>query len=169
MIKFFWMPKEIWYYVVIPILAIIVIYFLFWLFYRNKKGSYYYNYVVDYVYSTLGIVFCSLLFCLLLGYSIATVQVVSEAALMQKYLFLVIVLIVLPVAPACFLIYVIRVYVKNLKRKEVLDTALEISKTEEVPKVETDFNFGKPNNELPNDVLQTQKFEESDFELKKKN
>lgn len=77
MIKFFWMPEEVWYYVVIPIVLILLIYFLFTLFYKKKKGTYYYDYVVDYVYSTLGIVFCSLLFCLLLGYSIATLQILN--------------------------------------------------------------------------------------------
>ena len=166
---------EIWYYVVIPIVLILLIYFLFWLFYRNKKGTYYYNYVVDYVYSTLGIVFCSLLFCLLLGYSIATIQIISESSLMSKYLILVIVLIVLPVVPSCFLVYVLRVYMKNLKRKEKLDLALETETENEIKEedVQTDFSFGKQDkNDIPTDaILKTEqpKFEESDFELKKKN
>ena len=161
---------EIWYYVVIPIVLILLVYFFFWLFYRNKKGTYYYNYVVDYVYSTLGIVFCSLLFCLLLGYSIATIQIITEASLINKYLVLVIILIVLPVVPSCFLVYVLMIYIKNLKRKEKLDLALETESKEELP--QEDFNFGKQDkNDIPtDDILKTEqpKFEESDFELKKK-
>ena len=163
---------EIWYYVVIPIVLILLVYFLFWLFYRNKKGTYYYNYVVDYVYSTLGIVFCSLLFCLLLGYSIATIQIISESALMSKYLILVIILIVLPVVPSCFLVYVLKVYIKNLKRKERLDLALETENESKEEEPQEDFTFGKQDkNDIPTeDILKTEppKFEESDFELKKK-
>ncbi len=161
MIKFFWMPMEIWYYVIIPIIGILIAYFLFWLLYRNKKGSYYYNYVVDYVYSTLGIVFCSLLFCLLLGYSIATIEIITSAKLISTYLILVIVLIILPVVPACFLVYVIKVYLRNLKRKEILDRDLENK---------DNFTFGKDKNEIPDNKLPEDKvFIESEYDLKKKN
>ena len=121
MIKFFWMPEEVWYYVVIPIVLILLIYFLFTLFYKKKKGTYYYDYVVDYVYSTLGIVFCSLLFCLLLGYSIATLQILNANGVLTENLILTIILFILPIIPSCFLVYVIIIYVKNLKRKQRLD------------------------------------------------
>ena len=84
MLKYFYIPAEVWYYVVIPILIILLIYFVFNLVYHRKKGTYYYNYVVDYVYSTLGVLFCSLLLCLLLGYSIATIQILSEANVIQN-------------------------------------------------------------------------------------
>ena len=155
------MPMEIWYYVIIPIIGILIAYFLFWLLYKNKKGSYYYNYVVDYVYSTLGIVFCSLLFCLLLGYSIATIEIIASAKLISTYLILVIVLIILPVVPACFLVYVIKVYLRNLKRKEILDRDLENK---------DNFTFGKDKNEIPDNKLPEDKvFIESEYDLKKKN
>ena len=155
------MPMEIWYYVIIPIIGILIAYFLFWLLYKNKKGSYYYNYVVDYVYSTLGIVFCSLLFCLLLGYSIATIEIITSAKLISTYLILVIVLIILPVVPACFLVYVIKVYLRNLKRKEILDRDLENK---------DNFTFGKDKNEIPDNKLPEDKvFIESEYDLKKKN
>lgn len=174
MVKFFYMPKEVWYYVVIPIAIILLVYFLFWIFYRNKKESYYYNYVVDYVYSTLGIVFCSLLLSLLLGYSIATVQLLLEAQLVKKYLFLIIILIVLPIFPTIFLVYVLKVYIRNLKRKKELDLALEntnnTANNMEDKTLQTDLNYEKQvKNEIPSNIIETPKFEESDFELKKKN
>lgn len=125
MVKFFWMPAEVWYYVVIPILVILLVYFVFNFLYRRKKGTYYYNYVVDYVYSTLGIIFCSLLFCLLLGYSIATIQILIQTEVYREYFWLVMIIAILPLIPTAFLIYILRVYVKNLKRKEILDKALE--------------------------------------------
>ena len=166
MIKFFWMPMEIWYYVIIPIIVILVAYFLFWLIYRNKKDTYYYNYVVDYVYSTLGIIFCSLLFCLLLGYSIATIEIITRANLINTYLILVIILIVLPIVPACFLVYVIKVYLNNLKRKERLDKELEESNKENK---EEEFTFGRDKNNIPDNKLPEDKvFIESEYDLKKK-
>lgn len=125
MVKFFWMPAEVWYYVVIPILVILLVYFVFNFLYRRKKGTYYYNYVVDYVYSTLGILFCSLLFCLLLGYSIATIKVLIISDAIKEYLWLAIIIGILPFVPTSFLIYVINIFLKNLKRKEKLDEALE--------------------------------------------
>ena len=125
MVKFFWLPKEVIYYVVIPIICILLIYFVFSLIYHRKRGTYYYNYVVDYVYSTLGIIFCGLLFCLLLGYSIATFQILIVNRILSNYILLAVILVILPVVPSCFLVYVVRVYLKNLKRKERLDSDLK--------------------------------------------
>ena len=128
--KFFWIPSAVWYYVVIPIVLILFGYFIFYLVYRNKKNNYYYNYVVDYVYSTLGIIFCGLLLCLLLGYSIATIQILILNNVIKTYILLDIVLIILPIIPASFLVYVIKVYLSNLKRKEVLDNNLNNENTD---------------------------------------
>ena len=130
MIKFFWMPEEVWYYVVIPIVLILLIYFLFTLFYKKKKGTYYYDYVVDYVYSTLGIVFCSLIFCLLLGYSIATLQILNTNGVLTDNLILTIILFILSIIPSCFFVYVVTIYVKNLKRKQKLDEAIAQTEVE---------------------------------------
>ena len=125
MIKFFWMPKEVWYYVIIPIIVILLIYFVFYILYKRKKGSYYYDYVVDYVYSTLAIIFCSLLFCLLFGYSIATFQILIVNGVLMRYIVLAILITILPIIPACFLVYVLKIYLKNLKRKDELDEKLD--------------------------------------------
>ncbi len=134
MLKYFYIPAEVWYYVVIPILVILLIYFVFNLAYHRKKGTYYYNYVVDYVYSTLGVLFCSLLLCLLLGYSIATIQILSEANVIQNNILMFIVLLILPIIPTIFLGYVLKVYIKNLKRKRILDDALEEKEMELIKK-----------------------------------
>ncbi len=125
MVRFFWMPAEVWYYVVVPIVVILLIYFLFSIFYKKKKGTYYYNYVVDYVYSTLGIIFCGLLFCLLFGFSIATIQIMYTFGNLKTYPLLVVLLVILPLIPSCFLVYMIKIYLKNLKRKELLDKAVD--------------------------------------------
>lgn len=125
MVKYFWMPAEVWYYVVLPILVILLAYFVFSFLYRKKKGTYYYDYVVDYVYSTLGIIFCSLLLSLLLGYSIATIQILSTTGVLKEQLILTLVIAILPLIPSCFLVYILKIYIKNLKRKERLDEALE--------------------------------------------
>lgn len=130
MFKYFLMPAEIWYYVVIPILVILLIYLVFSLLYRKQKGTYYYHYVVDYVYSTLGIIFCSLLFCLILGYSIATIQILMVNDVIREYMLLAIIIGILPIIPSVFLVYVLRIYIKNLKRKEKLDEALENTEIE---------------------------------------
>ena len=124
-VKFFWLPKEVIFYVIIPMIVILLIYFIFALLYKRKKGTYYYNYVVDYVYSTLGILFCGLLFCLLYGYSIATLQILIVNKILSKYIILAIILVILPIIPSCFLVYVIKIYIKNLKRKDILDKELE--------------------------------------------
>ena len=134
MLKYFYIPAEVWYYVVIPILIILLIYFVFNLVYHRKKGTYYYNYVVDYVYSTLGVLFCSLILCLLLGYSIATIQILSEANVIQNNILMFIVLLILPIIPTIFLGYVLKVYIKNLKRKRILDDALEEKERELIKK-----------------------------------
>ena len=125
MVRFFWMPAEVWYYVVVPIVVILLIYFFFSIFYKKKKGTYYYNYVVDYVYSTLGIIFCGLLFCLLFGFSIATIQIMYTFGNLKTYPLLVVLLVILPLIPSCFLVYMIKIYLKNLKRKELLDKAVD--------------------------------------------
>lgn len=151
MIKFFWMPKEVWYYVIIPIGIILLFYIMFSIFYKKKKDSYYYNYIVDYVYSTCGIIFCSLLFCLLFGYSIATIQILVVNNLLNKYLFLVIVISILPLIPSIFLVYIIRIYLRNLKRKDKLDNASK--------------NYEVDNKEINNDI--SDRYEET--ELIKKN
>ena len=134
MVKYFLMFEEVVYYVVIPILAILVAYLIFSLIYKKKKGTYYYNYVVDYVYSSLGIIFCSLLFSMLLGYTIATLQILYVSGVLTQNILPVIMLIVLPIIPACFLIYVLRIYVKNLRRKLILDDALIGRDTELIKK-----------------------------------
>ena len=134
MLKYFYIPAEVWYYVVIPILIILLIYFVFNLVYHRKKGTYYYNYVVDYVYSTLGVLFCSLLLCLLLGYSIATIQILSEANVIQNNILMFIVLLILPIIPTIFLGYVLKIYIKNIKRKRILDDALEEKERELIKK-----------------------------------
>ena len=131
-IKFFWLPKEVLYYVVIPIIIILLVYFIFTLIYKKKKGTYYYNYVVDYVYSTLGIIFCALLVALLFGYSIATLQILFVNNVIKDYLILTIILFILPIIPTCFLVYVIKIYIDNLKRKERLDKDLENNLKEEI-------------------------------------
>ena len=134
MLKYFYIPAEVWYYVVIPILIILLIYFVFNLVYHRKKGTYYYNYGVDYVYSTLGVLFFYLLICLLLGYSIATIQILSEANVIQNNILMFIVLLILPIIPTIFLGYVLKVYIKNLKRKRILDDALEEKERELIKK-----------------------------------
>ena len=145
-LNFFWLPKEVVYYVIIPMVAILFIYLIFTILYRRKKGTRYYNYVVDYVYSTLGIVFCGLLFCLILGYSIATLQILIVNRIISNYVLLAVVLAILPFIPAAFLIYVVRVYIRNLKRKnqidkedvkeELKDEVKEVEKTKEEVKEE---------------------------------
>lgn len=125
MVRFFWLPKEVWFYILIPILLILLVYLIFYVLYRRKKGTYYYNYIVDYVYSTLGIIFSSLLLCLLLGYSIATIQVLYLANSLTNNIIPVLILIILPIIPAWFLYYALKIYIKNLKRKEVLDDAID--------------------------------------------
>ena len=134
----FWLPKEVIYYVIIPICVIILIYFIFSLAYRKKKGTRYYNYVVDYVYSTLGVIFCSLLLSLILGYSISTLRLLLVNRVIQNYIPMVCALVVLPFIPLAFLIYLIRVYIKNLKRKEFLDKGVD-----EIPDKEDKFTSEK--------------------------
>ena len=134
MLKYFYVPAEVWYYIVIPILVILLFYVVFNLIYSKKKGTYYYNYVVDYVYSTLGVIFCSLLLCLLLGYSIATIQILIQANVVKDNIFLVIILAVLPLIPLGFLIYVLKIYINNLKKKNILDQALDKKEQELIKK-----------------------------------
>ena len=148
MVKFFWMPLEVWYYVVIPIVVILLIYFFFNIFYRKKKDSYYYNYVVDYVYSTLGIIFCSLLLCLLLGYSIATIQIIIQTGLLENYLFLTIILIILPIVPFGFLIYVIKIYLHNAKQKAKLDSEYALINSASTKESANEAVFSEPEPEL---------------------
>ena len=161
MVNFF-IPKEVWYYVIIPICLILLVYIVFWLFYRKKKGTYYYNYVVDYVYSTLGIVFCALLLCLLLGYSIATIETLLTTNLIKNYMVLAVLLFFLPIVPACFLVYVLKIYIRNLKRKVKLDKELGENQ-------ENDFTFGhQDKNEVPTEDILKDNFNESEFDLVKK-
>lgn len=124
MVKYFLMYEEILYYVIIPIMVILVAYLVFSFLYRKKKGTYYYNYVVDYVYSSLGIIFCSLLFTMLFGYSLATLKIINTATNITVSKLNNIILVILPIIPAGFLIYLLKIYLKNLKRKLILDDAL---------------------------------------------
>ena len=74
--------------------------------------------------------FCSLIFCLLLGYSIATLQILNTNGVLTDNLILTIILFILPIIPSCFLVYVVTIYVKNLKRKQKLDEAIAQTEVE---------------------------------------
>jgi len=125
MIKIFWLPKEVIYYAIVPMIIILLIYVIFSIIYKKKKEKdYYYNYVSDHMYATFGIMFFSILFCLLLGYSIATVQVLNLIGIIHEYLILAIIIGILPVVPFAFLMYMTVIYFKNLKYKEKLDNEI---------------------------------------------
>ena len=64
--------------------------------------------------------------------------------LLENYIILAIILVILPIIPAFFLIYVIRIYLKNLKRKVRLDEDLEKKEEEKLEYNKEVVNDYKP-------------------------
>lgn len=130
MFNLFMIPAEVWYFAIIPVVLIILLFLVFNIYYKNMKGTYYFNYVVDYVYSFFGIIICSILFSLMLGYSISVIQILNTNNLVSKNLILIIMLSFFSLIPFGFLIYSLYSFVKNLKKKEYLDDYIDNNELE---------------------------------------
>lgn len=134
--KFFAIPKAVYYYCLLPILILIITSLIFLIVYHRKKDTYYYEFTVNYFLGIIGILLASLLFSLLLGYSLATIYTIFVNELVAKYYVFMIILFILPLIPLSLFIWVMLKIGRNLKYKKELDENYEEYLKSEQQKVE---------------------------------
>lgn len=115
---YFIVPKEVFIYCVFPALAIIIFCLLFWLIYRKKKELPQYAYTLNSVYNIASILICLLLFPLLLGYSVAMLDIINRGILEKVNILIKALLVFLPIIPFGNLLFVLYRFIKNMQLKE---------------------------------------------------
>ena len=122
---YFVIPKAVYFCCILPALIIIIACILFSIIYRQKKGTPYYTYTLNYVYNIASILLSLLLFPLLLGYSMAMLTIINSGYIIDVDLLLKILLIILPMIPFFTLIFVLYKFIKNLKLKNIIDEDIQ--------------------------------------------
>lgn len=121
----FTIPRAVYYYCLLPALLIILGVVLVLIFSHKQKGSYYYNYKINYLYNGGSILITILLLPLLLGYSLAMIYLITNEFLVDIPLIVIIILALVPVVPLIFFIVVTVRFIKTLKMKKELDANYE--------------------------------------------
>ena len=137
----FTIPSAVYFYCLLPSLLIIIGVLLIMLFSKKQKGSYYYNYKLNYLYNGGSILITILLLPLLLGYSIAMIYLIVNEYLVNIPLIVIIVLALLPVVPLVFFILVTRRFIKTLKMKKELDDNYDFTSNDKVRESEIEVWF----------------------------
>ena len=122
---YFIIPKAVYFCCILPALIIIVASVLFGVVYRQKKGTKYYAYTLNYVYTIASMLICLLLFPLLLGYCVAMLTIINKGLLLEISLLVKILLIMLPTIPFITLIFVLYKFIKNLELKNKIDNDVD--------------------------------------------
>jgi len=118
---YFIIPKAVYFYCIVPAIAIIIASIIFGLIYHKKKGTHYYIYTMNYVYNFASILLCLLLFPLLLGYVLAMAYIINRGLIENVSFIVNFILILLPLIPFVTLAFVSYRFVRNLHYKEQLD------------------------------------------------
>ena len=115
--KFFMIPKAVYYFCLFPALIIIIASIVFAIVYRKKKGTEHYAYTLNYIYTIVSMLLSLLLLPLLLGYSIAMIEIISRGIVEVVNNGVMIILFLLPLIPLISLIVVFTSYVKGVHFK----------------------------------------------------
>lgn len=119
--KFFVIPKEVYFYCILPCLLIIISSLIFRIIYKRKEESLYYNFNVNYFMIIAGIIISAILLALLIGYSGATIYMILIGGTFSKFYILAMILVILPFIPLCLFIWLCFKVYDNLEYKQYLD------------------------------------------------
>ena len=112
------------FYVIIPLLVILVLFFIGTKIYehRNKdKDLNQTNYVINYWSNVMGIIFTAILLSVSIGFSLAFTENVRALNVIEENIFFYYFFMVFPVFPLFFLIFYIVKFINNIRRKVKLD------------------------------------------------
>ena len=113
--------KVLLYYVIIPLLIILFLFFIGTKIYEhhNKdKDQNRTNFVINYWSNVMGIIFTAILLSVSIGFAVAFIENVRNLNAIEENIVLYYFFMVFPAFPLIFLIYYIVKFVLNLKRKE---------------------------------------------------
>ncbi len=117
------LEKIIWY-VLIPLLIVMIVFCLFTLFYNLKNSKKYpnkTNYVVNYWSNVVGIIFGAILLAVSIGFSTAFTQTVRELHVIADNRFFYHFFMVFPIIPFLFLIISVVKFVSNLNKHYIVE------------------------------------------------
>jgi len=112
--------EELIWFVLIPLLIVLIVFGLFLFFSRKKenKDILEYNYKANFFSSLIAVFFGAILFSVSLGFSITFINAVYLNKLESVYPFMIILLYIFPVIPFAFLIYFVVHFIKVIKSQE---------------------------------------------------
>ncbi len=116
--------KFLLFYVIIPLLLILFIFFIITKLYEhhNKgKNLNRTNYIINYWSNVMGIIFTAILLSVSIGFSLAFTENVRVLNAIEENIFFYYFFMVFPVFPLIFLLYYIYKFISNIRRKEMLD------------------------------------------------
>lgn len=116
------------YYVIIPLLAIIILFFIgtkIYAHFNKEKDENRTNFVINYWSNVMGIILIAILLSVSIGFALAFTENVRELNAIAENKVLYYFFMVFPAFPLVFLIYYISKFIINIKRKEKLDMKSE--------------------------------------------
>ena len=116
--QFFIIPKAVYHFCLIPALVIIVASIIIAVWYRRKKDTKHYGYTLNYIYNIVSMLLSLLLLPLLLGYSMAMIEIINRGLIQGMNHVIMLILFLLPLIPLVTLIIVFINYVKGLSHKK---------------------------------------------------
>ncbi len=117
------LEKLIWY-IVVPLLVLMIIFSCFCLIYNLKNKDKYpnkTNYVVNYWSAVLGIIFGAILLAVSLGFSAAFIQTVRDLNAIAQNRFFYYFFMFFPIIPCTFLVIFIMKFVTNLNKHYIVE------------------------------------------------
>ncbi len=112
------------FYVIIPLLVILVLFFIGTKIYEHSnkdKDLNQTNYVINYWSNVMGIIFTAILLSVSIGFSLAFTENVRALNAIEENIFFYYFFMVFPVFPLFFLIFYIVKFINNIRRKVKLD------------------------------------------------
>lgn len=147
----------IWF-VLVPLLIVLVVYFIFINLYsasHEKKYPNRTNYIRNYWSSLIGIIFGSVLFAVSIGFALAFTQTVRNLNAIEQNKFFYYFFMVFPIIPFIFLITFIKRFITNLNKRYILE-----KETNQVNEENMQINDNIQPHPIPNTIIEEKKNEE---------
>lgn len=116
--------KVLLFYVIIPLIAIFIIFFIgvkIYEYHNKNKNTNRTNFVINYWSNVIGIIFTSILLSVSIGFSLAFTENIRNLNAIDENEFLYYFFMVFPLFPLIFLIYYICKFIINIRKKEKLE------------------------------------------------
>lgn len=116
------------YYTVIPLLVIIILFFIstkIYMHFNKNKDDNRTNFVINYWSNVMGIILTAILLSISIGFALAFTHKVNELNAIEENKTLYYFFIAFPTFPLVFLIYYISKFIINIRKKEKIDNERE--------------------------------------------